>query len=54
MAQLRPRYSNPVQGGSTGSVVRSVKGAQVLGSATDKALNRRLKLNDALGKLRAK
>jgi hypothetical protein len=42
-----------VQSGTTGSVVRGVKGAQVLGRAMDQAMTRRMKLNDALGKFRA-
>lgn len=49
-APLRPQYANPAQGG----VVRAIKGTQVMGRATDQALSRRMKLNDALGKFRGK
>lgn len=45
-----PRYTGPAP---AGNVVRAVKGAQVLGKATEQAVNRRLKLSDALGKFRA-
>lgn len=51
MSLPKPAYSNPAHGRG---VVGALRGAQVMGRATDQAQNRRVKLNDALGKLRGK
>lgn len=45
----KPRYSNPAPGGG---VARGVRTGQILGKSTESALNRRMKLDDALGKMK--
>jgi len=54
MAQLRaprPTYRSPVAGRS---VERGIKTAGLEGRGLDTAMNRRMKLNEALGKFRGK
>lgn len=53
-ALAMPRYQSPVPSGGKSAVIGAVRGAQTLGKMVDGAENRKLKLNEALGKLRGK
>lgn len=50
MAAARPRYSNPA---SLGGVFRASRMAGMQGRNLDTAMNRRMKLNDALAKFKS-
>lgn len=51
---LAPRYQNPVGSGGKSAVIGAVRAAQTLGKGVEGAASRKLKLDDALGKLRGK
>jgi hypothetical protein len=46
----KTQYSNPAQ---SGGVYRGLKTSAALGKSTESALNRRMKLSDALGKFQS-
>lgn len=51
----KPAYSSPVASGSRGAVTQSIRAAATMGKGVETAMNqRRLKLSDALGKMRGK
>jgi hypothetical protein len=51
IAPSRLQYNDPVRGDQVG---RSIKSAGLLARDTNQAMNRRMKLNDALGKMAKK
>lgn len=53
-AMAMPRFQSPVVSGGKSAVIGAVRGAQTLGKMVDSAAGRKLKLDDALGKLRGK